>query len=292
MCSHAEGNSSTTNQQILPKNSDIKKTKWQSILTVEPKKFFEKYLTQYPGDTKALQPVLIFSHKELNSFEETADVCKVLDVAVVPDKPGVCVAVTETFHDVASYHMLHADRQPDGSFALTANMIDGRVLPSQQHYAAARALLVDFFKYQQPVADSMNKVPKFDKGRVVVATIVEDDEDLELYLNSLASAAKPGISKNKFVVFTTQNKIQKTLSQTGVHVIYLEYLANVGKSGDGNVGPEMRQHFIQAWLAFAAANNLIKVSIIFVLFVFLFTIMMIIMIPITGYVGCSGYYLV
>ena len=129
-CSHAEGNNSEINQQILPEDISIEKTKWKSILTVEPKAFFKKFLSQYPGDTRATQPVLIFSHKPLNHFDEVTDICKVIDVAVVPDRPDVCVAITETYHDVASYHMLHAERQTDGSFALAANSLEGRVLPT------------------------------------------------------------------------------------------------------------------------------------------------------------------
>ena len=150
-CSHAVANDSDINKDIFPEDMDMQKTKWKSILTVEPKAFFDKYLTQYPGDIRAVQPVVVFSHKPLKHFNEMTEVCKVLDIAVVPDKPGVCVAVTETYHDVASYHMLHADRQKDGSFALTGNSVEGRDLPSDSAYAAARALLIDFFKYQEYV---------------------------------------------------------------------------------------------------------------------------------------------
>jgi hypothetical protein len=121
-CSHAEADESEVHKQILPDNESLKKTKWKSIITVEPKAFFKKYLTQYPADTRAVQPVVIFSHKPLKHFDELGEVCKVLDIAIVPDKPGVCVAVTETYHDVASYHMLHADRQEDGTFALTGKL--------------------------------------------------------------------------------------------------------------------------------------------------------------------------
>ena len=76
--------------------------------------------------------------------------CKVLDIAVVPDRPGVCVVVTETFHDVASYHMLHANklaategRSGGGGggkekFVLAANAIEGRTIPSEQSYETAR----------------------------------------------------------------------------------------------------------------------------------------------------------
>jgi hypothetical protein len=35
----------------------IAQTKWKSIISVEPKAFFDKYLSQYPGDTRAIQPV-------------------------------------------------------------------------------------------------------------------------------------------------------------------------------------------------------------------------------------------
>lgn len=84
MCSHAEGNNSEINQQILPEGMDLSRTKWKSILTVEPKAFFKKYLSQYPGDTRAVQPVLIFSHKPLSSLEEVPEICKVMDVAIVP----------------------------------------------------------------------------------------------------------------------------------------------------------------------------------------------------------------
>lgn len=167
------------------------------------------------------------------------------------DKPGVCVAVTETFHDVASYHMLHADRQPDGSFALTANSLEGRVLPTQTAYAAARALLIDFFRLQEYVASQMSKVPKYDKGRVVVGTLVEDADDLELFLNSIASAKRPGISANKFCVFTTSKQIESDLKNTKVHLVYMPELASVGTKGDANVGPKLRRFFLQAWLAFA-----------------------------------------
>ncbi len=69
-----------------------------------------------------------------------------LDIAVVPDRPGVCVVVTETFHDVASYHMLHANKLQDAGagggqkekFVLAANAIAGRNIPSEKSYEAAR----------------------------------------------------------------------------------------------------------------------------------------------------------
>lgn len=258
-CSHAEANSSEVNKQIFPEDMNLEKTKWKSILTVEPKAFFDKYLSQYPGDTRAVQPVIVFSHKPLQSFDELSDVCKVIDIAIVPDKPGVCVAVTETYHDVASYHMLHADRQTDGTFALTANSMEGRTLPDERAYAAARALLLDFFKYQDYVQKAVNEAPRYGKGKVAVGCLVEDADDLELFMNSVASAARAGISKTKFAVFTTSKAVHDDMSKTGVKVIFMPDIAHVGTAGDADVGPKLRRHFLQAWLAFAVSNGLNKV---------------------------------
>ena len=257
-CSHAEADLSEVNKQILPDDMDLKKTKWKSILTVEPKAFFDKYLSQYPKDTRAVQPVVVFSHKPLEKFEELSDVCKVIDIAIVPDKPGVCVAVTETYHDVASYHMLHADRQPDGTFALTGNSLEGRALPSEAAYAAARALLLDFFNFGEKVNADVANLPRFNKGRVVVGSLLEDADDVELFMNSIASARKAGINRNKFVVFTTQQSIKNDMKNTKIKVVYLPYLAEVGTKGDADIGQKLRRHFLQAWLAFAVANSLNK----------------------------------
>ncbi len=257
-CSHATGNDSQLYRDLMPENVNLEKTKWKSILTVEPKAFFEKYLTQYPADTRAVQPVVVFSHKELTSFDQLSEVCKVIDIAVVPDKPGVCVAVTETYHDVASYHMLHADRQTDGSFALTSNYVDGRTLPTEEAYAAARALLVEYFKHNEAIQEAMKDVPKFGKGKVVVGVLVEDASDVELFMNSFASATKAGISKGKFCVFTTSKEVQDDLSKTGIRIIFLPQLSKLGTDGAGNVGPKLRRYFLQSWLGFAVAEHLIK----------------------------------
>lgn len=258
-CSHAIGDTKELQNQIFPEGVDLSKTKWKSIISVEPKAFVDKYLMQYPGDMRVVQPVVVFSHKPLEKFEEISDVCKVLDIAVVPDKPGTCVAVTETYHDVASYHMLHADRQADGSFSLSSNFVDGRTLPEEPHYAAARALLLEFFKYGDQVNSAMKEVPRYGKGKVVVACIVEDASDVELFLNSFASAKKIGVNKGKFVVFTTNQQVVTDLSSTGIKVVHFPYLQNIGREGDGKVGERRRRYFLQAWIAFACANSLIKV---------------------------------
>ena len=78
-CSHASAtDASQVNVPLKPAvPGDLDKTKWKSVLSVEPKAFFDKYLQQYPGDTRAVQPVVVFSHKPLNSVEEIDSVCKV-----------------------------------------------------------------------------------------------------------------------------------------------------------------------------------------------------------------------
>eukprot|EP00605_Chrysophyceae_sp_TOSAG23-4_P001880 GSChrysophyteH1.ASY1.ANO1.2075.1 assembled CDS len=259
-CSHAEATDiKQVNQQIFPKENNLDKTKWKSILTVEPKAFFDKYLQQYPGDTRAAQPVVVFSHKELNKFEDIDEVCKVVDVAIVPDTPGVCVAVTETFHDVASYHMLHADKQKDGTFALTSNSVDGRVLPEDIHYAAARALLLEFFSFTEVVNSAVKGAPKFGQGKVAIAVLLECEKQLELFQNSVISSEKVGISKSKFVIFTTSASVAAKAKEklSAIKLIDLRPLQNVGKSKDMNkvVTEGMRRRFLTAWLAYAVAAS-------------------------------------
>lgn len=256
-CSQAELNVSHANKKLFPKEKNLDRTKWKSIISVEPKAFFEKYLSQYPGDTRAVQPVIVFSHKPLSNFEEIPEVCKVIDVAVVPDTPGVCVAVTETFHDVASYHMLHADRQPDGSFALTANSIEGRVLPDERAYAQGRGLLLDYFSNVDYVAKAVKTCPRFGQGRVVVGVLIEDLDEFALFKNSLASALKEGVSKSKFCGFTTDSAVAEAVKKTGLPLVYLPNLKTVGSQGGADVAvePQMRRYFLQAWLAFAVANS-------------------------------------
>jgi hypothetical protein len=254
-CSHAVSNFSQANQKILPKEKNLDKTKWKSILSVEPKAFFDKYLSQYPADTRAVQPVVVFSHKPLDDFKDISEVCKVVDVAVVPDTPGVCVAVTETFHDVASYHMLHAERQQDGSFALTSSSLEGRTLPDEKAYAAARALLLHYFDKVDIVNKAVKTCPRFGQGRVVVGSWVDSEDELLMYRNSVASGFKEGISKGKFCAFTSQKSVHDKIKKMGVTVVHLPSLEDVGNQGEFAVSDAMRRYFIQAWLAFAVANS-------------------------------------
>lgn len=240
---------------VMPKGLPIgdkellAKTKWKSIIAVEPKAFFDMYLTQYPGDTAVVHPVIVFSHKILKGMRDIPDVCRVLDVAVVPNTPGTCVAVTETYHDVASYHMLHAGKQSDGSFSLTANSLDGRNIPDDAAYAGARSLLVDYFTHHNKVMNALKKLPSM-TGRVLVGCLVDTLEDLSLYKNSIASANRAGGSDSFFVV-TSLKEVVQAMKGTKVTAIRIEELAKVGNAVSTNV----KRHFIQAWLAFAAADN-------------------------------------
>jgi len=254
-CSHAKATNITqVNQQLLPAKNSLDKTKWKSILTVEPKAFFDRYLSQYPGDTRATQPVVVFSHKPLEKFEDMEEVCKVIDVAIVPDEPGVCIAVTETFHDVASYHMLHADKQADGTFSLTSNSIEGRSLPEEKHYAAARALLLDFFANTDVVTKAVKSIPKYDKNKVGVSTLIENAQEFELFQNSVTGADKVGVSRTKYVVFTSSKEVV-ALAKAELVNIRIISIPQLSKVGGGKIAENMRRKFLQAWLAFAVAAS-------------------------------------
>eukprot|EP00607_Mallomonas_marina_P009960 CAMPEP_0182420854 /NCGR_PEP_ID=MMETSP1167-20130531/5936_1 /TAXON_ID=2988 /ORGANISM="Mallomonas Sp, Strain CCMP3275" /LENGTH=456 /DNA_ID=CAMNT_0024597357 /DNA_START=268 /DNA_END=1638 /DNA_ORIENTATION=- len=251
-CSRAAANFSSAETRLIPDSEKLKKTKWKSVISVDPKSFFDKYLSQYPGDMTAVQPVILFSHKPLDDPKKIADTCKVLDIAIIPDVPGVCVAVTETFHDVASYHMLHADKQSDGKFALTANALEGRDIPKEKHYASARALLLEYFKHLQSVSTKVKSTPKF--GAAAVGCLVESLEEVILYKNAVESAIRIKVPKAKFNAFTTSVEVRDKISSYGYRVIYLPELASIGLTGEADVGPRMRRHFLQTWLAFAAAD--------------------------------------
>ncbi len=255
-CSRAKGNQSISDVKLFPSDGSLEKTKWKTILAVEPNEFFKTYLSQYPGDTAAVQPVIVFSHKPLNSMKEVPQVCKVIDIAIVPDTPGVCVSVTETFHDVASYHMLHADRQPDGSFALTSNSMESRVLPDEEDYTAARALLSEYFTHQKKVETLMRTIPKpTTKIRTQLAGCFMDDlKEVPLYMNGFKHAIKAGVPSTKFWVFTSNVAVKNEMIKAGIHQIFVPELAGVGKNGDSAVGPKLRRYFIQAWLAFVVSD--------------------------------------
>ena len=245
------GNTSQFNKPLLPSDGKLTDTRWNTILTVDPNRFFEMYLTQYPGDTRAVQPVVIFSHQPLRGIEELPKVCTVLDIAIVPDTPGVCVAVTETFHDVASYHMLHADRQSDGTFSLTSNYLEGKNLPTEEQYAQAREMLKAYFRDAEYVLSQVTASTRSVGSKVVVGCIVETLEDLKLFENSVKFAERAGMSKTGIFLYSTSPDVLFKGRELGTNIVSLVKLNGIGAS----IGPAMRRHFLQAWLAFAVADK-------------------------------------
>ena len=103
-----QGDDTIINKRIYPKEGNYDKTKWKTILAVEPKAFFDKYLSQYPGDTHAVQPVVVFSHKPLETFAEISEVCKVMDIAVrIYLRSYILRYVLMHFYSMALYHFTH-----------------------------------------------------------------------------------------------------------------------------------------------------------------------------------------
>jgi hypothetical protein len=232
--------------QSSPVNVDLKGTKWQSIIQIEPDAFFDRYLQQYPGDMVSTRPVIAFSHKKAKTLADL-DECKVMDVAIIPDKPGVCVAVTETFHDVASYHMLHAEKNPDtDELSLVANHIAPRTMPTDASYGMARSLLLEYFKQNDAISKAMSQLKK---STMVVATLVDDESDLLLVQNSIKSFVRLGGSKEQF--FVIKRKDSLSCKQLDAKCITVGKAANLGSSISD---PFISRNFLQAWLAFAAAD--------------------------------------
>jgi hypothetical protein len=69
----------------------------------------------------------------------------------------------------------------------------GRTLPVEKEYAGARALLLQYFDNVDYVAVEVLKAPKYGDLKVSVGCIIEDLEEVELFMNSLKSAGKAGI---------------------------------------------------------------------------------------------------
>lgn len=257
-CARADLNASHE-QIVVPTDGNLLKTKWNSIMSFSPKPFFDRYLAQYPVDTVSHQPVIVFSHKPLKSFEQLPVACKVMDIAVVPDLDNVCVAVTETFHDVASYHMLHAHRKDADSnkFVWTPNNMASRTLPNEGHYTASRNLFSDYFDNMAETERALTQFPRFKGRKTAVGCFVDDLERAELLQNSILSAARAGVTKAKFCIVTTSKEVNGFFSNFGVKVIFLEKLNSIGHHE--GVSKEMRLGFIQVWLAYACANKGINV---------------------------------
>jgi len=262
-CAWIHANSSQVHQHVKVLNGGLSKTKWSSIITMDPKNFASTYMSQYPRDTRITQPVVVFSHRPLENQDKLQQTCKVLDVAIVPDTPGTCVSVTETFHDVASYHMLHAERTNKGNFVLAANAIQDRHVPGEKDYDVARDLLKQYFIHRQTVENAVASLPK-NKNKPInnskldaVACLIEDSNDLDLFKNSLAHAKKFAIRATIFYVFTTNGDVNKEAKNIGVKTIYIPKLASVGSNidvTDNKLKISLRRAFLLAWFSFASAE--------------------------------------
>ena len=275
-CSKAKFNGSSTH---IVTGANLKQTKWKSVLAADPDRFIRKYLTQYPGDMAVTQPVLVFSHSQVKDLEEVSSKCKVLDVAIVPDKPGVCVAITETFHDVASYHMLHAKRDPDagGALSLTPNSVRGRNLPSDSSYEIGRGLLLDYFTHAAAVVGAVKLLTPQGRGKrsLVVGCLVETQEEVALFKNSVLSYKQAGGNPDHIFAISRFTELHDGLRSSGAKNVWILKARNVGDSvkdrGTIVTGESMLlacsrtdrcliqyvlvyAGFIQMWVAFAAAD--------------------------------------
>lgn len=248
-CSRAKYNNSVEHQLS---DINLAKTKWKNVLSIDPDQFFNKYLSQYPADMIITQPVIIFSHAEAQTFDEVSEKCTVLDVAVVPDRPGMCVAITETFHDVASYHMLHAQQDSSGKLTLTSNSVRGRNIPTENSYAIARQLLMDYFTFSSAVAGAVKGliIKQGNQKVVVVACLIEHESEVELFKNSIHSYIEQGGSKEHIFTVSRHPSYNKQLKALGVKSIYANKATNVGN----NLSPHISRGFMQIWFAFAAAE--------------------------------------
>lgn len=248
-CSRAKYNTTIEHQL---NNINLAKTKWKSVLSIEPDQFFTKYLTQYPGDMIITQPVVIFSHAPVQTLDDVSEKCTVLDVAVVPDRPGMCVAVTETYHDVASYHMLHAQQDASGSLTLASNSVRGRNIPTENSYAIARTLLMDYFTHASAVTGAVKGlIMKNGNDKItVVACIIEHKSEVELFKNSIHSYLEQGGNKDHIFTVSRHPTYNKELKALGVKSIYANKATNVGM----DLPPHVSKGFMQIWFAFAAAE--------------------------------------
>ena len=248
-CSRAKYNTSIEHEIT---NINLAKTKWKSVLSIDPDQFFTKYLTQYPGDMVITQPVVIFSHAPVHTLEDVSEKCTVLDIAIVPDRPGMCIAVTETYHDVASYHMLHAQQDSSGALTLASNSVRGRNIPTEKSYSIARSLLMDYFTFSSAISGAAKGlIIKVGNEKVtVIACLIEHKSEIELFKNSLHSYLAQGGMKDRIFTVSRHSTYTKELKSLGVKSIFASKATNVGK----DLPPHITRGFMQIWFSFAATE--------------------------------------
>jgi len=266
----------------------INGTRWTGIRAVPRDKFFKKWLKQYPPNTAADHPVLVFAHeKGINTrgSDKLHDFCRVMDVALVPDRPGLCVSVTETNHDMASYHMLTSVVQ-DGSESdprnyaivgsdqtpaniqyvpnhkLSSNFMQTRRLPDEKDYSRTRAVFEVFFERSKAVATALKVVPIHNasasgyRRTQWVGCVVVDVAQADLFRNSVLSAMALGVNYKKFWAFTPTWGVRDRLlgrnmpgQSEPIQTVYLPGLETIMAT----IPTELGTHFLQAWFAHALA---------------------------------------
>lgn len=271
-CSKAKFNASIPMSQPT---IDLKRTMWKSIIYAEPYEFSKKYLSHYPGDLVISQPVVILSHKPLNSFSQIDDVCKVLDIAIVSDSPGVCVAISETYHDVASYHMLHAAKDANGKLTMSSNPVQDRNIPSEEAYEFARKLLLEYFEHTEGVNKAFKAAlpnavamltktggSALKKGGLVmlkpakklpllVGCVILNLLEYELLLNSMATLEHSGGSKKNVVIVTPVTAVYRLAKLLPVKLVYVPA---IDRENINITTPQIRRAFLQAWMVYSAAE--------------------------------------
>jgi hypothetical protein len=249
-----------TVQTTIPRFERVKTiatkgTKWKDIISIEPKYFVENFLFQYPDTLKLSRPPILFSHRAIDlENDKILDKCKVLDIALVSDSPDTCVSITETYHDVASYHMIHAEKQADGSYQSATNMVHEQFVPEFKHYESARDVLQIYYEYN----DVMIAALRGPLTGALVGTFIQDIEHLHVFENSLASALKFGGQSANFVVFSFDQAVKAKCVTLGVHFKLLPNTVAraIAKLDFGGISKTLGSSaFVRLWLAFLVADS-------------------------------------
>lgn len=269
----------------LPNNG----TRWSGIMASPSDQFFKRWLAQYPPNTNAGVPVLVFAHEKAirHGSQRLPNFCRVMDVALVPDRPGLCTSVTETNHDMASYHMLKSEVQEGSAtdsanyevvpptarhasnvqyvpmHSLSSNSMLSRSLPQELDYSRTRDMLQVFFQHNDAVAETLRVVPIHNASEPGyrrtqwVGCVVVDLPQAELFRNSVLSAMALGVNYKKFWAFTPSAQVRDALLGSALpgmrDPMQTVFLPGLDGLRVADLAPELSTHFLQAWLAFALA---------------------------------------
>jgi hypothetical protein len=271
-------------------------TRWAGVIAADGPTFWKRWLHQYPSDMVSDRPALIFSHENAikHGSKKLWKTCKIMDVAIIPDVPGVCAAITETMQDNQAYHPLTSTVvkssandhnrytvRSDGSvmFIPEHHLGDGgdslgargraKPLPQTDDYSCAREALKMFFEKSDVMKDALSLIPVQNQTHPDyrrtqwVGCVVEDESDLELLRNSVMSTIKIGVHPTKFWVFTTNPslKVKMDTIHLGKNIpqgIQSVVLTGLELNEIGNTvckkSRNFKTHFMQIWLAFTASD--------------------------------------